>query len=112
MQGLPFSPTTAATAGKTIKVTGNNNPTSVAGTLTTTAAVIRVFNSGAATVFVRISAEATPTAAATDVPVGPGRSITMQNPAIAGAAGLAVLSSTATTNDVFFTPGEGGMVEG
>lgn len=112
MQGLPFSPTTAATQGNTVKVTGNNNPTSVSGTLTTTATTIRVFNSGAATVFVRCTAEAAPTATAKDIPLGPGRSIELANPAIAGATGLAVLSSTASTNDVYFTPGEGGLVEG
>lgn len=117
MQGLPFSPSTGATLGKTVKVTANATPTSVAGSLNCAvlnANTIRVFNNGTVPVFARVSKELQASIAATaaDVPVGAGRSVLLANPNPQGLSGLAVLSSTTTACDVFFTPGEGGMVEG
>lgn len=118
--GQPFSPTSGATVGNTVKLT-TNGATSVAGTInckTQPANVILVTNAGTnavggdpgtgVTVFVRISGEAAPTAAATDVPVLPGTSRIFQNPVTAGTVGIAVVSSGTTNVDVFFTPGEGG----
>lgn len=109
----PFSPLQAsATAGASVKVTANNTPTSVAGTLTNTSGKnannIRISNFGTVGVFARVSAEATPTATNADIPIPAASSVVVQNPVPAGACGLAVLSSTATACDVFFCPGEGG----
>lgn len=114
MNGLPFAPLLAsATVGATVKVVANNTPTSVAGTLVNTAtrqaSSVRVYNAGTVLVFVRVSGEAAPTATAADIPLGAGQSIIVQNPVAAGTAGLAVLSSTTTACDVYFTPGEGGL---
>lgn len=111
--GQPFSPLQAsATVGASVKVTGNATPTSVPGSLSLSnsrpANVIRIFNAGTVLVFVRVSAEATPVATNADIPLGAGGSITIQNPVTNGVAGLAVLSSTTTAADVYFTPGEGG----
>jgi hypothetical protein len=112
--GLPFTPLQAAngTAGLTVKVTANATPTSVSGSLALTSVLnannIRVYNSGTKLVFVRVSAEATPSAAATDIPLGPGEVRIVQSPVSNGTVGLAALSSTTTACDVYFTPGEGG----
>lgn len=106
--GLPFSPATGATAGKTVKVTANNTPTSVAGTLNCAASPsnnVLVTNNGTIVVFVRLSAEAAPTATAADVPIPAGQSRMLQNPVPNGVTGLAALSSTTTSADVYFTPG-------
>lgn len=115
MQDLPFTPSTQATQGNTIKVTSAG--ASVAGSIdlrTFNANLIRVFNNGTIYVFVRISPEAQATIAATntDVPIGPGRSILLQSPLPQGLNGVAVLASSGVSCDVYFTPGEGGAVEG
>lgn len=111
--GVPFTPLQASsTAGKSVKVTGNATPSSVAGTLTLTPQLqannILVTNAGSVLVFVRVSAEATPTATNADIPLAAGQSRIIQNPVQQGTVGLAVLSSTTTAADVYFTPGEGG----
>lgn len=109
---LPFSPSTSATVGKTVKVTGNASPSSVAGTVDCTSAPannIRIYNDGSVLVFVRATTEATPTATNADIPVASKASITIANPAANGKTGVAVLSSTASSNDVYFSPGEGGQ---
>ena len=114
MNGFPFAPLQAsATVGATVKVTANDTPTSVSGSLVNTAArqanTIRVCNAGTVLVFVRVSAESVPTATASDIPIPAGESLLIQNPVGAGTAGLAALSSTTTACDVYFTPGEGGV---
>lgn len=109
---LPFSPVTGATTGKTVKVTGNATPTSVAGIVDCTsnpATNIRILNAGTVLVFVRATTEATPTATNADIPIASGQTITIANPARDGKAGVAVLSSTASSNDVYFMPCEGGQ---
>lgn len=105
-----FTPTTGATVGNTVKVTANNTPTSVAGTIAKTATgnTIRVFNNGTIPIYVRISIEATPTATNADVLMAAGAVETFASPGGSGAAvGLAVLSTTVTSGDVYFTPGYG-----
>lgn len=112
--GLPFAALQAASgsAGKTVKVTANNTPTSVSGSLVLTATLqannIRVYNAGTALIYARLSGEAPPTATAADIPIAAGAAIVVQNPVQQGTVGLAVLSSTTTICDVYFTPGEGG----
>lgn len=110
--------TGATTTGKTVKVTANNTPTSVAGSVDSTggdAPSIYVFNAGTTgggtgcIVFVRMSAEATPTAAATDFPIAPNTGRVFSNPVPLGKLGVAALSITTTANDVYFTPGQGGI---
>lgn len=109
-QQKPFQPSSTATTGKTVKVTANNTPTSVPGTVPSTAAFsLLVANTGTVIVFVRMSAEATPVATAADVPVAAGTVRVFSNPVPTGTLGVAVLSSTASTNDIYFTPGNGGM---
>lgn len=110
--GMPFSPTTGATAGNTVKVTANATPTSVSGTVNCTSAPannLLITNNGTALVFVRASREATPTATAADVPIPAGQNRLLMNPNREGITGVAVLSSTTTSCDVYFTPGEGGI---
>lgn len=119
----PITPVQASpTAGKTVKIT-TNGVTSVPSTLTLTATIqasrILVTNSGTnaaggdpgtgVVAFIRVSGEAVPVAAATDVPLAPGQSIILLNPVPAGVVGLAVVSSGTTNVDIFFTPIEGGM---
>jgi len=111
--GLPFAALQAsATAGATVKVTGNATPTSVPGTLVLTATKqannIRVYNAGTVLAYVRLSGEATPAATAADIPVAAGTAVIVENPVQQGTVGLAVLSSATTAADVYFTPGEGG----
>lgn len=122
--GSPFAPLQASTtAGKTVKLTANATPTSVAGTLDCTgfwANAILVTNGGTSAaggdpgtgvvVFVRVSPEPQASIAATaaDVPIAPGQSRVFQNPVANGKTGLAVLASGTTASDIFFTPGEGG----
>lgn len=105
---LPFSPLNGATAGKTVVVAANATPTSVAGTITANASNILVTNGGSVLAFVRVSAEATPTATSADIPVPPNTSILIENPNQPGATGLAAISSATTAVNVYFTPGEGG----
>jgi hypothetical protein len=121
--GLPMTPVQAsATAGLTTKLTTNGS-TSVPGSITFTSAIqasrILVCNGGTnaaggdpgtgVVAFVRMSKEATPTAAATDVPVMPGQCIVLMNPVPAGKLGIAVVSSGTTNDDILFTPIEGGF---
>ena len=118
-----FSPTQASsTAGMTVKVT-TNGATSVASSITFTSAIqasrILVCNAGTnaaggdpgtgVVAFARLSKEATPTAAATDVPVMVNACIVVMNPVPAGKLGIAVVSTGTTNVDVFFTPIEGGF---
>jgi len=108
---LPFTPTTGPTTGTTVKVTANSTPTSVSGSLDCTAKPannILVVNTGTVLVFVRMSGEATPAATAADIPLAAGAARVFMNPVTNGKAGLAVLSSTTTACDVYFTPCEGG----
>lgn len=113
--GLPFSPaqTAAGTAGRTVKVTANNTPTSVAGSLVCSAALrastIRIHNIGTVLAFARVTGEAIPVATAADIPIAAGTSIVIANPVAEGTAGLAAISSTTTSCDVYFTPGESGI---
>lgn len=122
--GLPLSPITGATAGKTVKLT-TNGATSVPGTLDCTsnpANQVLVTNGGTnaaggdpgtgVVAFVRMSAElqASITAAATDVPILPGQTRMFQNPVPNGKTGLAIVSSGTTNVDIFFTPCEGGVL--
>lgn len=122
-QRVPMQPVQAnATTGKTVKLT-TNGATSVPGSLTLTATIqapaILVTNGGTnaaggdpgtgVLAFVRISKEATPTAASTDLPLLPGQSIIVQNPVSNGVVGLAVVSSGTTNVDIFFTPIQGGF---
>jgi hypothetical protein len=111
--GLPFAALQAsATLGKTVKVTANATPTSVPGSLALTAILqannIRVYNAGTVLIYARLSVETTPSATAADIPVAAGAAVIVQNPVQQGTVGLAVLSSTTTACDVYFTPGEGG----
>lgn len=108
----PFSPTGASsTVGGTTKVSANATPTSVAGTITAAiskgAQTIIVTNTASVMVFVRLSAEASPTATAADYPMLAGTQVDFANPNPEGVIGLAVLSSTTVGGDVFFTPGQG-----
>lgn len=113
-----FAPLQAsATAGATVKLT-SVSATNVKGTITINAPfeanAILVTNAGTnaaggdpgtgTVVFVRISAEASPTAAATDVPLLPGQNVTLSNPVPTGTVGIAIKGSGTTANDVFFTP--------
>ena len=108
---IPFSPASSSTAGKTVKVTANaDGSTNATGTIAAaaSASTIIVTNTGSAVVFVRISAEATPVAAATDYPMLPGSQVALSNPAAGAAVGLSVLLAAAgTAADIYFTPGEG-----
>lgn len=109
-----FSPSTGATAGKTVKVTTAATVASVNGTLTCTnllASAILVTNASTTLAFVRVSTEATPVATAADVPVLGGTSRVFANPLgiPSGNVGLAVLNGTAAAVDVYFTPGIGGI---
>ncbi len=109
MVAIPFSPASTSTAGLTVKVSANATPTSVSGSIPATSSysAIVVTNTGTVLVFVRLSAETTPTATATDYPLLPGTQITLTNPCAGARVGLAVLSSTTTAADIYFTPGEG-----
>lgn len=105
-----FTPTTAATAGLTVKITATQAAGGVAGTIaaTSTGNTIRVMNNGTVAVFVRMTNEATPAATAADVPIAAGASEVFASPGGSGVAvGLAALSSTNSSNDVYFTPGYG-----
>lgn len=107
-----FTPTSGATQGNSVKVTANNTPTSVPGSVDCTtqpANSMRVFNAGTVAVFVRLSKEATPVATNKDIPLAAGAAIAVMNPVSNGLTGVAVLSSTTTSADVFFTPGVGGI---
>ena len=108
----PFATSAAATTGKTVKVSANATPTSVAGSLVCTntlATNVLVTNTGTVAVFVRLSPQATPTATASDVPMPPNSSRVFANPVPNGTLGLAVLSSAAVAADIYFTPGTGGI---
>lgn len=107
-----FQASAGAAAGKTVKVTTAASVVSVPATLTCTqvlATSILVTNTGAGLVFVRMSAEATPVATAADVPVLAGSSRIFTNPVPLGLLGVAVIPATAAANDVYFTPGTGGV---
>lgn len=107
---LAFSPANGATAGKAVKVTANNTPSSVASTIAAASSVganIRVTNTGTVLVFVRISGEAAPTATAADIAMLAGSTEVFMNPNPGGIVGIAALSSTTTACDVYFLCGEG-----
>lgn len=100
---LPFSPTN----GSTTKITANNTPSSVNHDLVAPGAATRisVLNNGTVPVFVHLSATTGPTATAGDFPMKAGERLTLDGNGITAAA---VLSSTTTACDVYFTWGEGG----
>lgn len=109
---VAFMPTGASsTLGGTTKVTANNTPTSVAGTITAAISALGntlvVTNAGTGLVFIRLSAEAAPTATAADYPLLPGIQVTFSNPNPGALIGIAVLSDAAVTNAVYVTPGFG-----
>lgn len=106
---LPFCPASTATLGKTVKVASGTGQASVPSTIpaASSAQAIVVTNAGAVLTFVRISAEAVPVCTAADYPMLPGSQIVLSNPATGAIVGIAVLSSTATSSDIYFTPGEG-----
>jgi len=100
---LPFSPAN----GKTTKITANATPTSVAGDLAVVAGPTRisVLNNGTVPVFVHLSPTTAPTATTGDFPMKAGERLTLDGNGITAAA---VLSSTTTACDVYFSWGEGG----
>src|SRR5215470_8055717 len=114
-----FQPLQAsATVGATVKLT-TVSATNVTGSITINspkqANAIMVTNGGTGAaggdpgtgtlVFVRVSAEAAPTATSADVPVLPGRYVMVENPVQPnGVVGLAVKGSGTTANDIYFTP--------
>lgn len=107
---VPFQACSGTTTGKTVKVTANATPSSVSGSLDCTNLVansVLVTNAGSVLVFVRMSNEATPTATAADIPMLGNSSRMFTNPVPFGTLGLAVISSTTTAADVYFTPGAG-----
>lgn len=109
---MTFQPNAGAATGSTVKVTANSTPTSVAGSVdcrTVPASTIRITNTGTVIVFVRMSAETTPTATAADLPIKAGDTRYIGNPVSLGLLGVAVLSITTTAADVYFTPGNGGI---
>jgi hypothetical protein len=108
---IPFQAASGATVGNTVAVVANNTPTSVAGSITATGSwpTILVTNSGSVTVFVRLSAQATPVATAADIPVLAGAQVVLSNPVAFGTCGVAALSITTTQATVYFTPGIGGI---
>lgn len=108
-----------ATTGASIKVTSvtaSNVRSSITINAPEEANAILVTNAGTnaaggdpgtgTTVFVRISAEAAPTATSADVPVLPGSSVIVANPVPQGVVGIAIKGSGTTANDLFFTPVE------
>lgn len=115
MATRPFSPLQAsATAGAGIKLT-TVSASNVTGSITINspqeANSLLITNGGASgagtgqLVFVRVSAEATPTATSADIPVAPGRSVIVQNPVQPnGTIGVAVKASASGSNDVYITP--------
>lgn len=107
----PFAASQGSTQGNTVKITADATPASVAGSLNCAnilATSILVTNAGTVLVFVRMSPEATPTATNKDIPLPAGASRVLENPVQNfGTVGLAVLSSTTTACDVYFTPGTG-----
>lgn len=108
----PFAPSAGSTVGNTVKVTANATPTSVNAQADWTKVMsnqILITNNGTVLVFVRVSGEAAPTATAADLPVRAGESRVIENPVPNSVVGLAVLSSTTTACDVYFTPGLGGV---
>lgn len=106
---VPFQPNNASsTVGATVKVTANTQAASLVDCRSIPASSIQVTNASAVLVFVRMSAEATPTAAATDLPIMNGDTKVFGNPVSLGLLGVAVLSSSGSA-DVYFTPGNGGI---
>lgn len=112
--GLPLAPNQAsATVGATVTISTGANTTSVNGSITSTGlwtSNIRVTNGNSVLVFVRVSTEAAPTAAATDIPLAAGASIMLQNPAPNGIAGVAAVNVSGTAGKIYFTPCEGGSL--
>jgi hypothetical protein len=112
--GLPLAPIQAnATTGATVTLTTGANTTSVSSTISNTvlwASNIRVTNGNTVLVFVRVSIEAAPTAAATDIPLAAGGSILLQNPASSGVTGIAAVNVSGTAGKIYFTPCEGGSL--
>jgi len=112
MTGLPLAPIQAsATVGAGVTLTTAADTTSVNSTIsgaTHWANNIRVTNGNSVLVFVRVSTEAAPTAAVTDIPLAAGASILLQNPAPGGVTGVAAVNVSATGGKVYFTPCEGG----
>jgi hypothetical protein len=112
-----FAPVGAnATTGAGIKVTANNTPSSVGGSITLPSPIeanaLLITNLGTnsagtgVVIFARVSTEAAPTATAADIPVGLNQSVLVQNPVPTGTLHVAVISSTTTAGDVYFTPVE------
>ncbi len=111
--GLPLAPIQAnTTTGAAVTLTTGADTTSVASTISSAthwANNIRVTNGNTVLVFVRVSIEAAPTAAATDIPLAAGASIMLQNPAPNGVAGIAAVNVSGTAGKIYFMPCEGGF---
>lgn len=100
---LPFSPS----PGGTTKITANATPSSVSGSLTNASAGnrVRICNAGTVLGFARLGATA-PTATAADLPVLAASCIIVE---LGPNTFAAVISSTTTADDFYFTIGEGGQ---
>lgn len=111
--GLPFTPTTGATVGKTQSATSGAGSSSAGITIDCTATpanniLVTASSANTTMAFVRVTGEAAGSvvAAATDLPLAPGASRVIMNPVTNGKSGAAVFGTAAAT--VLFTPGEGG----
>ena len=99
-----FSPTN----GSTTKITANATPTSVAANLATAGAAtkLRVCNNGTVAVFIHPSVTASPTATTSDMPLLSASCLVIDGNLMTAAA---VLSSTTTAVDTYWTWGAGGL---
>jgi len=108
----PFEPAVkSGTTGFTIALTAGAGGTSNSTTLSSTGLMnpsLMVTNPNAFTVFVRMSAEATPTATSADTPMLASSVRLFANPSPGGVSGFAIIASI-TTAPIYFTPGEGGI---
>ena len=109
----PFEAASTATTGKTVVVISGSSGASISSTVDSTGKnnqTIYVVNQGPNMSWVRMSAEAPPTAAQTDIPMLGNSVYLFTNPVPNGALGVAVtVSVTTSPNVVWFTPGQGGV---
>jgi len=107
-----FEPNVKGTSGLTISVQTSAAGSSISTVLDSTntyAPHLQVSNLGTSTVWIRMSAEATPSASQADTPVLGNTVRLFVNPVPTGKLGIAVTVSVSTSQFVYFTPGQGGV---
>lgn len=104
---LPFQPVITS-VGLSVTIAAVSNANTNATITSKNANSILVTNTGTVTLFVRMSAEASPVASTLDIPMPAGAQRVFSNPVPFGTTGIAAIGTGLGNGNVIFTPGNQG----